>query len=108
MGELNARHWLPVSEDLCYLQNYDELAELASQGNSREVDFFNSDFFTSDPHLAEGDTSMYAKAMDITSENSMLIYCFGKCTDLKKDGKYSNRFYGNNSTSTPVGFTHRI
>lgn len=57
-------------------KDYDELIELASSGNNKNVDVYNSDLFKISDNVVEGEDSIYTKSAEI--ENPALIYCFGK------------------------------
>lgn len=53
-------------------QSFDELIELASKGDARNVDQYTGELVESD-RVAEGDSSLYSR---MTKDNASLVYCF--------------------------------
>ena len=71
-------------------QDYEELIELASKGNPKNVDIYTEDLMKTVPAVDDTDDTFYSRCVATTS--SILVFCFGKCVEAKLGNLFLSQF----------------
>ena len=74
-------------ELLPFVQGFDELLELASNGRNQTVDEYSNDLYLSSEVDKEEDQSIYSMMKDV---KPALMFCFGKATPERRRIHYAS------------------